>query len=377
MPESSRQRPLVAAPGQPNHFDSLPGKESSEQHLEDSAAAGEAKANRQAAVAMTRMERLDEALACWERVLRSMPEDLEAARAVSRLSIELGRRRAGLAPQVLEEPWASPPSGADESAAPPSGQRTEEETQADFALRSPAGIKLTPIQQLEFSIRDQPANSEFYLKLAPLYLEKERDYDAERLLEKGKEATGDARVRKLWEDVSMLRMGKKIEFARREAERDDTPAARAQLAELRAERDRWEIEVFTTRCQREPANLALRFELGLRLKRAGKLRTACQEFQEALASPAQKAGAALELGECLAQFFEYPEALKYYRLAADAALAGQQVELRKEALYRGAELARRVKLRSPARKYLAELLQIDPNYRDAAKLLDQMPQVVV
>jgi tetratricopeptide (TPR) repeat protein len=377
MADSSRQRPADAAPGQLNHSDSSPANENSEQHLARSAAAGAAKANRQAAVAMTRLERLDEALACWERVLHSMPEDLEAARAVSRLSIELARRRAGLAPQILEEPWASPPGRADDSTAAPSDRRTEEEFQADYALRSPAGMKLTPIQQLEFSIRDQPANPEFYLKLVPLYLEKERDYDAERLLERGKEATGDARVRKLWEDVTMLRMGKKIEFARREAERDDTPTARAQLVELRAERDRWEIEVFSTRCQREPANPVLRFELGLRLKRAGKLRTACQEFQEALASPAQKAGAALELGECLAQFFEYPEALKHYRMAADAALAGQQVELRKEALYRAAELAQRVKLRSPARRYLAELLQIDPNYRNAAGLLETMPQVVV
>lgn len=335
-------------------------------------------ADRRAAQSMTRMDRLDEALACWERVLAQSPGDVEAAHAVSRLSIELGRRRAGLAPQVLEQPWASPPTGGVElPAAAAADVRTAAEEEPAYSLRGPGGIRLTPIQQLELAVRDQPANPEFYLKLAPLYLEKERDYDAERLLEKGKEATGDARVRQLWEDVTMLRMGKKIEFARREAEREDTPVARTELAQLRAERDRWEIEVFSGRCQRDSSNPKLRFELGLRLKRAGKQRTACQEFKEALASPAQRASAALELGECLAQFFEYPDALKYYRLAADAAVSGQQVELRKEALYRAAELASRVKLRRPARRYLKELLEIDPTYRDAAQLLEQMPQVVV
>jgi tetratricopeptide (TPR) repeat protein len=325
----------------------------------------------------TSPERLDEALASWEQVLRDHPENLEAARIVSRLAIELGRRRAGLAPRPIEHPHSiaalSLPTLV-EANAESNGAESEP---ASGSLRAPTRIKLTPIQQLEMSVRDQPANPEFYLKLAPLYLEKERDYDAERLLERGREATGDARVRQLWEDVTMLRLEKKIDFARREAEREDTPATRSQLADLRAERDRWEIEVFTGRCQREPANLALRYELGLRLKRAGKLRAACQEFAEALSSAEHKAAAALQLGDCLAQFFEYPEALKHYRLAADAALAREQVESRKEALYRAAELASRVKLRHPARHYLSELLALDPNYRDAAQLLEKMPQVVV
>ena len=331
---------------------------------------------RRTARSLSRSDRLDEALACWQRVLEGRPEDIEAARAVSRLSIELSRRRAGLAPQVLEEPWASPPGDSDDAADSPADLE-QAASQPAFSIRGPGGIQLSPIQQLELAVRDQPVNAEFYLKLAPLYLEKERDYDAERLLEKGKEATGDARVRQLWEDVSMRRMARKIEFARREAEREDTPAARTELAQLRAERDRWEIEVFTGRCQRDPANLALRYELGLRLQRAGKQRTACKEFEEALASPEQRGAAALELGECLAQFFEYPQALKYYRLAAESALAKEQVEIRKEALYRAAELASRVKLRRPARRYLTELLAIDPNYRDAPQLLEQMPQVVI
>jgi tetratricopeptide (TPR) repeat protein len=319
--------------------------------------------------------RLEETLAYWEGQFRQRPGDRIAAETVSRLSIETGRRRAGLAPRPIE----GPPGATGEPTRDVADQADANSQGKPPAavLRSPGGMKLTPIQQLELSIRDQPANPEFYLQLVPLYLEKERDYDAERLLEKAKEATGDARVRQLWEDVTMLRMGKKIDFARREAEREDTPAARAELTQLRADRDRFEIEVFTQRCRRQPASGMLRLELGLRLKRAGKLHTACEEFREALASSDQRSAAALQLGECLAQFFDYPEALKHYRLAADAALAGQQLELRKEALYRAAELASRVKLRRPAQRYLTELLQIDPAYRDAAQLLEKMPQVVV
>jgi tetratricopeptide (TPR) repeat protein len=323
---------------------------------------------------------LEQALARWQQLAQSQPDSVEAATAVAQLAIELNRRRAGLKPAALASTWLDDRVGG-QGATETSGQ-TADASAADGPAGAPParnipGPKLTPIQQLELAIRDQPSHAESYLKLVPLYLAKEREYDAERLLEKGKEATGDWRVRQLWEDVVLLRLDKKIEFARQEAERNDTPQARTELSQMRSERDRFAIEVFTGRCQRQPDKMALRYELGLRLQRAGKLKAACEQFQEALADAAQKSAAAFQLGQCRAQFFEYPQALAHYRLAADSALLPEQLECKKEALYRAAELAARVKLKSTARRYLEELLELDPNYSDAAGLLESMPQVVV
>jgi tetratricopeptide (TPR) repeat protein len=321
---------------------------------------------------------LEECLAGWQQVAQANPENVEAARTVARLAIELDRRRAGLRPRPIGASCLDYQAREGEKdASGHSADTRAPEGQAGAAPRSIPGLKLTPIQQLEVAIRDQPSHAESYLRLVPLYLEKERDYDAERLLEKGKEATGDARVRQLWENVVLLRLEKKIDFARQEAERNDTPQSRAELTQMRGERDRFAIEVFTSRCQREPDNLALRYELGLRLQRAGKLRAASEQFQEALADAATKSAAAFQLGQCRAQFFEYPQALEYYRLAADSAAGPDQLAGKQEALYRAAELAARVKLKSTARRYLEELLELDPNYRDAAGLLESMPQVVV
>lgn len=325
-----------------------------------------------------RKQKLDEALNHWQRVAALRPDDAEAARTISRLAIEVSRRRAGLAPRgvELDEPM-KPAERVKDSPKASNLPRTSAKPPGGGLPRSLPGVKLTPIQQLEVAIRDQPSNAEFYLKLVPLYLEKDRQYDAERLLERGKEATGDGRVRQLWEDVVLLRLERKVEFAHREAERNDTPEARAELTQLRAERDRFAIDAFTARCQREPDNLALRYELGRKLQQAGKLKAACEQFREALDDPSWRADAAYELGQCLAQFFDYPEALKHYRLAADSAIGPEQVDRKMEALYRAAELASRVKLRRPAKRYLEELLTIDPKYRDAAGMLEKMPQVVV
>lgn len=324
--------------------------------------------------ALLRAGDLQSALECWQDIAAHAPGDQDAARTLSRIVIEISRRAAGLEPHPLpigcdDAPAGDAPSPASSDAALPAPVAGPAITR-----RGAMPAKLTPLQQLELTIRDQPSNVEAYLTLAPMYLEKERDYDAERLLEKGKEATGDLRVRELWEEVVIRRLEKKIEFLRKEAERDDTPEHRTELAQLRAERDRFAISVFSARCERSPDNMNLRHRLGLHMARAGKLEAACQQFRQALDDPAVGPAAAFELGQCLAEFFDYPEAIEHFRLAADAAVAAGQVELRKEALFRAAELASRVKLRGPTRRYLSELVQIDPQYRNAAALLDQIPQ---
>jgi tetratricopeptide (TPR) repeat protein len=235
------------------------------------------------------------------------------------------------------------------------------------------GLSLTPIQQLEAAIRERPSIPELYLRLAQVYLDKERDYDAERLLAKGREATDrDARVQQMWEDVTMLRHQRRVEIAQREVQAADPPSldnARATLVQATKERDRIEMEIFLARCKREPDSARSHYELGLRLKRAEKLRDAGQHFEKALADNRQRSSAALELGHCLEKLGEFPQALRNYRLAAEAATSPDQTEEKKESLYRAGKLALRIKLARLAQRYLAQLLRIDPSHRDAAVLM--------
>ena len=120
--------------------------------------------------------------------------------------------------------------------------------------------------------------------------------------------------------------------------------------------------------QREPNNLSLHYELGLRLKRSAKLREAIKHLELALGHPNERALAAFELGECQFQFGEVAQAMHFYRLAAETALA-DQAACRKQALYQSGVLALRMKLPKNAARYLRELVRIDPRYRDAASLL--------
>lgn len=359
--------------------------------------------NRRCGHALARMKKFDEAINSWQRVGELVPGDAEAARMVAKLSIEKSRLRGEQERPPLQaeaavaenkpQPFCKPePTRATSSTGKslatsqvPVHDRDTGEIDLTRPTRQqsipieistlknpPAEFHLTPVQKLEAAIRDYPSNPEYYAELIPMYLEMGRDYDAERLLAKGKEMTDDFRVRKLWEDVVMLRMSRKITLARQLAAKSGDEEAKAHLDALCRERDRFETEVFVGRSLREPKNAAIRYQLGLRLRQAGKIREALQCFSEALHDTQQKPLAALEMGRTYEDQREFPEALQRYRLAAESATHPEQLEARKQALYLAGGLARRIKMQQLARRYLTELVGLDPSYKEAATWLKEL-----
>ena len=223
-------------------------------------------------------------------------------------------------------------------------------------------VALTPIQSLEAAVRDSPAIPELYLQLAELYVAAGREYDAERMLTKGQAVADDPRIRTLREDITMRRLEGNVARAHGSVEKKDSPEARAALADARAERDRVELEIFTGRTRRDPADARAQYGLGLRLKRASRLREAHEHFTQALSEASLQAAAALEVGECLRDFGELAPALAHFRLAAGAASGKKQIEIKKQALWHAVGVCQRVKLHKLAQRYMSELVQLDPHY---------------
>lgn len=310
---------------------------------------------------------LDEALTHWRQVQADNPADVEASRMIARITIERNRRRAGLG--AVERTMPQPAAGSINFP----GLQFSRVAESTNAPGEPSWSQLTRIQQLEAGLREQPSRVEWYLDLAPLYLEKGRDYEAERLLARGLEATGgDAAIRQASEDVTMLRLTSKLVAAQRELEIEDTPAAREIVEQATKERDRVEIEIFRARIRREPKNLALRYELGRRLRRAGHLAAARERLEEALHDPRVRSAAAFELGECFQQEGRATEALRHFRMAADSPAEPDQFDFRTDALLEASKLSSQMRFHKLARRYLAWLLKIDPAHRGGAALLEKL-----
>jgi tetratricopeptide (TPR) repeat protein len=298
------------------------------------------------AAALTRLHDYAAAIACWRRVEALDPSDEEAPQAIASLVIARSRQQNGM-------------GSADASSA---AHNTANAIQRCWPIYSLAGLlptaassgrSLTPIQQLETTIRDRPSIPEPYLRLAELYLEKDRDYDAERLLIKGREATdSDARVVQMCEEVSMVRHARRVQLAQQELTKADNPQTQEALAQAIKERDRSELEIFRARVKRQGCSAADHFELGRRLMRAGKLREAGEQFQKALADDSCAAAAALERAQCEAEAGELMQALQFYRRAAATARPADR-KIKQQALHRAAKIAQRLKLPKLAQRYAA------------------------
>lgn len=317
--------------------------------------------NRHRAKSLLQQGQFDAALACWGRVQDVAPDDAEATQMLVQLATEQSRQRHGY--ESLD-PRQFAALARNRQSIAPSGLKPvvyQDERMLREILRQADQHKRTPVQQLEAALRDHTSNPDLYLKLAALYMEKDRDYDAEKLLTKGKELCDDPRVAAMWEDVTMIRLDRKLAAAVKQAEADHTDASQAAVNEGRKARDRFQTEVFVNRCKREPDNAELRYELGLRHKQANKSREAYECFVAALNNEAYKAPAAFEMAECLRQDEKLVEALQYYRLAAESAQL-DQLDCKRRALQRATKLAESIRLQRLARRYYEGLQRLDPDY---------------
>lgn len=325
----------------------------------------DAEVNKHCALSLARIGQFDQAIACWQRVDEINRGDDEAQRMISDLQIaktharggfskgETERRAGGVA-KTKQASATAVQDGPAESTQPP---RRE--------------IKLTPRQQLEQAIANNPTDIDSYLELAELHVNEERLGEAAHVLGKALAASGNQlKVQERIEDVELLRKKQQLAIAERRAEADASESNQELVMGLREDLNRMEMEVLDRRSQRYPGDLELKFQLGLRLKRMGKPREALSPFEQALRLPARRAEAALEYGECLQRLRQYEKALKQYWIASEE--SSGKSELKKLALYRLGVLAEGLRHFEDAQRSLSSLVALDPSYRDAATRLDKI-----
>jgi tetratricopeptide (TPR) repeat protein len=319
--------------------------------------------------ALARVRRYAESLACWEQLHQLAPEDPAASAEIAHNRILKSRQQYGYPLEFTAEQQAvakSPPRKV------PLVRFVS--GKSSFQLPETANdVKRTPIQRLEFAIREHPFVPEFYLQLAPLYLEVEREHDAEKLLAKGREATQDEpRVLQLWEEVTMLRLEKRIAAARQQVADHDSAEHETLLAQSLDERDRLETQIYEHRCAREPENAALRYALGLRFQQAGKTAEARRQFTAAMEDAEQRCWAAYAQAETEREEQDWVQAFRHYRMALDSAVLPQHSECKQKALFQLGTLAQRVKLHHMALRYAQELSRLTPEDPAVRELLSQV-----
>jgi tetratricopeptide (TPR) repeat protein len=228
-------------------------------------------------------------------------------------------------------------------------------------------------ERLKAAIVKDPTAIEYYFQLADLYLHEHRLDDAQQVLEQARQASGggNLQVRERLEDLQLRRVARQVAAAQQHYEHERTDEARRLFDRARVLANQVELEVYAARAERDPNNPRLQFELGLRLKKAGKPKQAITALQAARSDPKRRAIVLLELGECFQKIEQYKLALAHYEQSLEACDAADE-ECRKLALYRAGVLSTGLRELDRAERHLAELAGLDYGYRDVADRLDKV-----
>lgn len=314
--------------------------------------------NRQAGLALQRIGQFDQAIACWQRVKLTLPHDEQARQAIARLSVEQTIDKGGYDSSMLNSRDGSPAPSLSVSQLSKNGEPADDR----------------PLEErLKSALEAEPTVAENYIQLADLYLREERFDDAERLLGQGASAcgSGNLQIRSRLEDVQLRRVAQQAAIAEQRYQQELTEEAKQLALRYKIQANQVELEVYAARSERDPKNTRLRLELGLRLKRAGKVKEAISTLQTAKSDSKRGGFVLVELGECFQHIEQYKLALSHYEQAIDA-IDEPEDEIYRKALYRAGVLSTGMEEFDRAERHLTALAALDYGYRDVAERLDKL-----
>ena len=273
--------------------------------------------NRRAAETLARLGQFDQAISCWRRVEQAKPGDEQAAKAISQLSVEKtiqqgGYNQEGLHGAVTDV--SAMEAAVRERAAP--GRADVGTVSGPKKWKGDDGHE----RALLDAIAAEPTEIANYVELADLFAAQSRLREAEEILTRALAASGggDLAVRERLEEAHLRRAHHQVLVAQRRAEQDKTQEAAELARRMSAQANQAELEVYAARAARNPGNLLLQYELGLRCKRAGKFKEAIQAFQAARDDARHRALVQLHLGESFQHIRQFKLALASYEAAVEA-----------------------------------------------------------
>ena len=309
--------------------------------------------NRQAAIAMAKIYQFDQAIACWHRVEKARPNDEEAQREISNLTLQKTRMQGGISTEADAGPSA--PTQATSTGA------------ADI---------LSVEEKLRREIAKDPKNVKTYLAFAHYLIAEERYEEAARVLTKAvKIAPTDVEIHERLEDSLQQYWRKRVVDAEKQMKATPTEETQQEYRRMRKKFRLQELEIYKARAERYPTNLIIKFHLGARYKAVGDFSEAIKHFQDARNEPRHKGQCLFNLAECFRQIKQYRMAMEHYKAAIEE-IPDRQLKDKKEALYRAAKLAIDLHDIKLATQYVTALAKLDFSYKDVSALLAKLEELI-
>lgn len=311
------------------------------------------------------------AIALWQIVSEKYPNDVEAAHKAKDLAAS---------ETIQKGQYVETASGSRES---PILNKMED---AGKAKQEKLAREAEPIQK---RIEADPTEPTLYVQLSNLYRRYGQDDRARNALQQGLGPTGnDFRLRAELVELDLNPIRKNLDEAEsrikilkakaaggdKDDDRGDEEHTLEELIQLRAklvrEINHREIELFRLKADRFPNDLSHRLELGLRLLKGDKPDDAIAELQQARKDERLKWKAAMYLGLAFKKRNNWRLAQRNFEDAL-AALPATEEGGKKEILYQLANGAAETGELQRAMDLGHELANLDYNFKNIGKLLDE------
>jgi tetratricopeptide (TPR) repeat protein len=309
--------------------------------------------NRALARLLEKRGNFTEAIKLWELVRQKVPSDAEAVHKAKDLAASETIQRGKYDSAVTE---ASPV------------MKMALEAQA-AAANDKAGRE---VDALKARIDADPTQPMPYLQLAALHRRQGRTEQALEVLHQGVGPTGkdfQLQVEIAELELEPFRKNLALTDEQLKADADDEELRKVRVRLLKEINTR-ELELLRLKSDRQPGDLGLHFDLGVRLLRAGQTDEAIGELQQVRKDPRMLGKAAMYLGFCFKNRNNWRLAERNFREALKS-LPPTEDASRKEVMFQLATGTAEAGDLAQAVEFGHELANQDYLYRDIGRLLDE------
>jgi tetratricopeptide (TPR) repeat protein len=288
-------------------------------------------------------EKYDEAIGCFTKVMQIDKLDGEARSKVMALTSKKAIKTGGY-----------------ENA--PDSRSTGANRGKDIA----DGPGMSVEADLERAVRKEPGNKDHYLKLADYQIRDGKLEKASQTLRKAMEVSGgDVKIREQLEDVDLDLMRKEFALVKEEAAGDPKDAdAKRRFVEMKADLLQKEIEIFASRIERYPQNMALKFELGVRFMQDKRPKEAIPLFQKSRGDARRKVESLVNLGKCFIADKQFGLARRQFETALPDSNPDDNLDVFLDLNYYAGRVCEELKDIAAAISYYQKVLEYDYEYKD-------------
>ena len=228
---------------------------------------------------------------------------------------------------------------------------------------------------LVHAVRREPEMVEHRLNLANHYRKSGKLEEAASTLKETLEISGgDAGIRENLEDVELDLLRQNLNLARDTAATASDDEALRNVKAINGELIKREIEVFSSRVQRYPNDLKMKFELGTRFVKIKKYAQAIPLFQVCVKDNRLETGALTSLGKCFIAEKKGKLAKRQFEKAVESISQIDEPDLYKEVHYWLARLLEEEGDRSTAEHHYTEVLAVDYEYKDTLSRMEGLSE---